>query len=150
MSEIAICTVRVSRFRCLEEVEVSLNELTLLIGANNAGKTSFLDAVHMAVGATRHSVGKEDIHLANEEADTPSARKAVVDVLIRPVDETGVTMPNFPAGSFWTDLWGDGISQDEEFRDFVAIRTTLGLSPAHGEYRVERQFLREWPEAPGH
>lgn len=42
-SEIAITDVRVNNFRSLANIEVELGDLTVLIGANNAGKTSFLD-----------------------------------------------------------------------------------------------------------
>ena len=35
-----ITDIRVSNFRSLHNVEVKLDELTVLIGANNAGKTT--------------------------------------------------------------------------------------------------------------
>jgi putative ATP-dependent endonuclease of OLD family len=48
-SEIAVTEVRVSNFRSLANIEVRLSDLTVLIGANNAGKTSFLDALFSEV-----------------------------------------------------------------------------------------------------
>lgn len=41
---VKVTDARVSNFRSLENIEVELDDLTVLIGANNAGKTSFLDA----------------------------------------------------------------------------------------------------------
>lgn len=41
-------------------------------------------------------------------------------------------------------MWGDGVSQDDDFNDFVAMRTTLAWRSVHGEYRIERKFLKEW------
>jgi energy-coupling factor transporter ATP-binding protein EcfA2 len=41
--------VIIRRFKQLEEIEVDLAEVTLLIGANNAGKSSILQAIHFAV-----------------------------------------------------------------------------------------------------
>jgi len=60
-SEIAITDVRVSNFRSLANVEVELNDLTVLIGANNAGKTSFLDAMFAAIGSGRKLLGQDDV-----------------------------------------------------------------------------------------
>jgi putative ATP-dependent endonuclease of OLD family len=75
----------------------------------------------------------------------PKDRKATIDILINPTGEDGARVDNFPAGSFWTNLWGEGISQTEpEFNDFVAIRTTIEWSNVHGDYRTTRKFLKEW------
>jgi energy-coupling factor transporter ATP-binding protein EcfA2 len=44
-----ITSVTVRRFKRLEEVQISLGDVTLLIGANNSGKSSILQAIHFAV-----------------------------------------------------------------------------------------------------
>ncbi|WP_080425130.1 AAA family ATPase [Burkholderia ubonensis] len=44
-----ISSVTIRRFKRLEEIELPLSEVTLLIGANNAGKSSVLQAIHFAV-----------------------------------------------------------------------------------------------------
>lgn len=67
-SGIAVTDVRVSNFRSLANVEVELGDLTVLIGANNAGKTSFLDAMFSAIGAGRKTLTSDDIRLAKDEA----------------------------------------------------------------------------------
>ena len=136
--------VRVADFRSLKNVEVLLNDLTVLVGANNAGKTSFLDALQFAVGANRKVLGKEDIRLAKDEADVPKDRRAIVDVLLRPVNEDGDVVETFPEGSFWTDLWGTGIAQDNNQDDMVGIRSELAWSDVYGDYRTTRKFLKEW------
>jgi len=43
-SGIVVTDVRVRNYRCLRAVDVELDLLTVLIGQNNAGKTSFLNA----------------------------------------------------------------------------------------------------------
>ena len=63
-SGISFVEVRVSNFRSLQNVSVKLNDLTLLVGANNTGKTTFLDAIHAAVGSSVRSLGKQDIFVA--------------------------------------------------------------------------------------
>jgi len=145
-SGIKVTDVRVSNFRAIKNVEVSLEDLTILIGANNAGKTSFLDAVYAAIGAGRRLLGQDDVRLEAGEALPPKERAVTVDVRIRPLEENGSIAANFPEGSFWTSLWGTGIKQevDSDFDEFVGIRTTLAWSHSRGDYVVERRFLKEW------
>lgn len=146
-SEIAITDVRVSNFRSLANIEVELNDLTVLIGANNAGKTSFLDAMFAAIGSGRKALGQDDVRLATGEALAPKERNVIIDLRIRPVGPDGKVLGNFPPGSFWTALWGSGIALDPvEFYEFAPIRTCLSWSGSKAEYVVERNFLKEWRE----
>lgn len=145
-SGIKITDVRVSNFRSLKNIEVPLGDLTILLGANNVGKTSFLDALYAAIGAGRKLLGQDDVSLEGAEALPPKDRVVTVDIRIRPLDEDGKVAASFSAGSFWTNLWGTGIKQDvdADFDEFVGIRTTLAWSHAKGDYLTERRFLKEW------
>lgn len=51
MSRVESVTIR--RFKRLQEVTVPLGDATLLIGANNAGKSSVLQAIHFAVSVAQ-------------------------------------------------------------------------------------------------
>lgn len=144
-SGVIITTVRVLNFRCLRAVEFPLGPTTVLIGENNAGKTSFLEALHAAVGAGQRHFSEEDIWLDAGERLAPKDRSIVVDVLIRPVDDDNRLIDAFPTGNPWLELWGTGIQQDDQDRDFAAIRTQFVWSVPKGEYVTERKFLREWP-----
>ncbi|HEX4825242.1 MAG TPA: AAA family ATPase [Candidatus Polarisedimenticolaceae bacterium] len=143
-SGISVLELRISNFRSFRNVSVRLGDLTLLVGANNAGKTNLLDAINVALGAGRKLIGVDDIHTTFGEPSLPKDRKAVVDVLIRPIGEDGAVLDSFPAGSFWTALWGHGIAQDSAVHDFVGIRTTLMWDPVRGEYALSRKFLKDW------
>ncbi|HMU31955.1 MAG TPA: AAA family ATPase [Nitrospira sp.] len=145
-SGIKITDVRVSNFRTLKNVEMPLGDLTILLGANNAGKTSFLDAFYAAIGAGRKILGQDDVRLDGMEALPPKERVVTVDVRIRPFDDDGKILSAFPPGSFWTSLWGTGIKQemDGNFDEFVGVRTTLAWSTSKGDYVFERRFLKEW------
>lgn len=70
-SGIAITSARVRNFRFLADIEVTFNDLTVLIGANNAGKTSFLDALFAAMGAGRKTISVDDVRLAPTESVAP-------------------------------------------------------------------------------
>ena len=144
-SGIAVTCVRVSNFRSLSDIEVRLNDLTVLIGANNAGKTSFLDALFAAIGAGRRSLISDDVRLAPGEAAAPKDRRVAIDLQVCPVGDDGSIADTFPAGSFWTSLWGNNIILDEtNFSESMAFRTTLAWSEAKGDYQVERRYLKEW------
>jgi putative ATP-dependent endonuclease of OLD family len=146
-SEIAITDVRVSNFRSLANIEVELGDLTVLIGANNAGKTSFLEAIFAAIGSGRKLLGQDDVRLAHGEALVPKERKVVIDFRIRPIGADGIVADKFPERSFWTALWGSGIALDPvKFYEFAPIRTSLSWSGSKAEYVVERNFLKEWRE----
>src|SRR5262249_39049301 len=42
-------SVAIRRFKRIEQIEIPLGDVTLLIGANNSGKSSILQAIHFAV-----------------------------------------------------------------------------------------------------
>lgn len=103
-SGIFIKEVRVRNYRSLQEVNVLLDLLTVLIGENNSGKTSFLEALHAAIGAGNRSVSVEDIFLAPSEKKVPKEREVIIDLLIRPTDDKGNIIETFPKGSYWLAL----------------------------------------------
>lgn len=146
LSGIAVTDVRVSNFRSLANIEVELNDLTVLLGANNAGKTSFLDALFASIGSGRKLLGQDDVRLENGEAFAPKERKVTIDLRIRPVGADGKVADKYPEGSFWTALLGaQGIAIDPvEFYEYTPIRTNLSWSGVKAEYVIERKFLKEW------
>jgi energy-coupling factor transporter ATP-binding protein EcfA2 len=44
-----LTSVAIRRFKRIEQIEIPLDDVTLLIGANNSGKSSILQAIHFAV-----------------------------------------------------------------------------------------------------
>lgn len=145
-SGIAITDVRVSNFRSLANIEVELDDLTVLMGSNNAGKTSFLDAFFAAIGAGRKSLVADDVRVAPGEDMAPRSRQIIVDVRIRPIGTEGKVTGSFPAGSFWTALWGTSIVLDDDsFDEFIGIRTTLSWNEIKGDYITDRRALNAWP-----
>jgi predicted ATPase len=68
-SGLTYAAVRVSNFRGLAFVDLKLDRVTVILGANNAGKSSFLEALCAAVGAQHRTFGKDDIHLTTGEVD---------------------------------------------------------------------------------
>ena len=143
-SGIVVKEVRVRNYRCLRSVDVELDLLTVLIGENNAGKTSFLNALYSAIGAGQRVISSEDVFLQKNEVSAPKNRLIAIDILIRPTDDQGKIADAFPQGSPWLELWGLGVVQDEDERDLVAIRTQFKWNTIKGEYGLERRFLKDW------
>jgi putative ATP-dependent endonuclease of the OLD family len=148
LSGIFLKEVRIRNFRCLKSVDVELDDLTLLLGPNNAGKTSFLNALFAAIGSGQRILSEDDLFLGNGELSVPKDRHAIIDVLIRPTGEDGRVRDDFPAGSPWLELWGSGVTQDDNDRDLVFIRTELKWNALKSEYITERRFYRDWQSDP--
>jgi putative ATP-dependent endonuclease of the OLD family len=143
-SGIVIREVRVRNYRCLRSVDVELDLVTVLIGQNNAGKTSFLNALFGAIGAGQRIISGDDVFLQKTEVSAPKDRVIAIDILIRPTDDQGKIADVFPQGSAWLELWGSGVVQGEDERDLVAIRTQFKWNTIKGEYILERRFLKDW------
>jgi putative ATP-dependent endonuclease of OLD family len=141
-SGIQVVEVRVRNFRSLRQVDVTLDNLTVLIGENNSGKTSFLEALNIAIGLGRRNILRDDVYLALNETSVPKDRVVTIDILIRPMDNQNVILEKF--SDFWLLLWGNGISQDEEDNDFVGIRTQAKWDDDQREYVTKREFLKNW------
>ena len=59
---ILVDRVRIFNFRALRNVEVALSPVTVLVGMNNSGKTSFPKALNLALGADRRMVSADFSH----------------------------------------------------------------------------------------
>jgi putative ATP-dependent endonuclease of the OLD family len=63
----------ISNFRSINALDLDLNDTTVLIGPNNAGKTAILDAIRIVLTRRwgQHGTGftEYDVHLADEHAD---------------------------------------------------------------------------------
>jgi len=60
--QILIRTIRVFGFRGLQNIELELEEITVLTGMNNSGKTSILKALQIALG-NKQFISQDDFHI---------------------------------------------------------------------------------------
>jgi len=79
-----ISKVRIENFRGLRELELDFDSTTILIGENNSGKTSVLDALRLCLrelGPRRRVVFDSfDFHLVDGDAEPHSANPILVEI----------------------------------------------------------------------
>lgn len=134
-----ISKISIENFRSIKKLELALGETTVLIGPNNAGKTSVLDAVRIALtrkwGQRGTGFTEYDIHLPDESADPKTSPGIAIEVR---VEET-------TAGE-----WSDAIQQDlDDIAQIdpatgltsVLLRTTCAWNAAEEAYVPTWQFL---------
>ncbi|WP_187149080.1 ATP-dependent nuclease [Phenylobacterium zucineum] len=72
-----ISSVRIENFRCVRELELDLDETTVLIGANNAGKTAIMEAIRIVLtrrwGQRGTGFTEYDVHCPGEAIDPRAA-----------------------------------------------------------------------------
>ena len=105
---VLIDTVRVAGFRGLCNTEITLNRVSILIGANNSGKTSLLKAIALALGDHSGRIVEEDFHIG---PDDRKAEQILVDLRIVPTKDC-VREPKF--SNEWTTEFGDSIKQEAD------------------------------------
>lgn len=137
---ILIKSVRISGFRGLENIEVSLEKTTVLTGMNNTGKTSFLKALQLALGS-RQFVSQDDFFIHGSSI----SEKIIIDLLIVPFGEAGKQEVNFSEN--WEILFTtDRIRNDANGAAFVPLRTVITYDIIRNNYNTQQFILQDWHE----
>lgn len=130
--------IRIENFRSLVDVWLPLREHTVLIGANNSGKTSLLDAISLVFLDRTDRFSVEDVFLRYDESQTPRERAIRVDLRIEP----------HASGEFSDEVrgvFGSAIQLGtENDKDFIAIRAEFLWDRVRGDYMRSRYFLQGW------
>lgn len=137
---ILIKTVRVAGFRGLGNIEVELEQTTILTGMNNTGKTSFLKAMQIALG-NRQFVSQDDYFIHG----TVVAEKIIVDLLIVPIDADGNRCEDFLEP--WEELFTtDRIRIDGNDNSLLPLRTVITFDIIKNSYKTQQFIMQSWPE----
>jgi putative ATP-dependent endonuclease of OLD family len=138
MSNILIKTVRINGFRGLKNIEVELEQTTVLTGMNNAGKTSFLKALQIVFG-NRHFITQDDFFIENGT----SVDKIIIDILIVPIID-GVEVDNF--SEEWETLFGTSRIKYNEDKPFIPLRTIITFDLIGTFYTTQQYILDSWSD----
>ena len=76
--------IRVHGFRGIDNVEVDFLPTTVLVGTNNAGKTTLLKALQLAL-SNSHQISDDDFFFS----DDVLRDKIIIDLLFTSIDESG-------------------------------------------------------------
>ena len=134
---ILIDKVRIKNFRSLFDVEVDLQPLTLLVGTNNAGKTSFLRALNIVLGTSGRGLNRDDLFI--DSSGTVVSQSITIDIRIIPFSD-GQRKPEFDDADYGL-FEGEKNVQSEEKNNidmqFYAFRAIYTLTAnAEAQYKV--------------
>lgn len=132
--------VRIKNFRSLKNVEVNLQPVTLLVGANNAGKTTFLRALNLVFGVNKTQITRDDLFI-DKDSKQPE-KSIIIDVHIVAVDEKGKRISEFDTQ--WFSIFGTDAKKDSIGNDFFAFRTEIKFINEGDKYDCNQYFLTDW------
>lgn len=137
---ILIKSVRISGFRGLENIEVFLENTTILTGMNNSGKTSFLKSLQLALG-NRQFITQDDFSIHENSV----SEKIIVDLLIEPINADGSKCENF-SGDWEILFTTDRIKTDDLGNSSIPFRTLVTYDEIKNSYKSQQFILQSWPE----
>lgn len=133
-----LTTVHIEKFRGLCNVRLDLCSMTLLIGENNSGKTSVLDAIRLALsraaGRKTGTFEPYDYHLGTPEAEPQSADP--ISVTLTFAADAGEVLPDE-----FTQMLGDALVTDDVGRPFVIFRVTSTFDATLNDFVADWQFM---------
>lgn len=131
-------TFEIENFRGIAKLTLELDRTTVLIGENNSGKTSVLEALHTCMnrGLSRRATpfSEYDFHLATEDAEPADAPPIVLTLTFEESQR---------------DEWPDEIAQAfpntiqtlDDDRQRLSFRVTAKYDKATRDFAVEWSFL---------
>lgn len=137
---IQLDTLRICGFRGIANIEMTLPRVTLLLGQNNAGKTSIIKALQLALGDYSRFLSDEDFHISQNDN---IHKKITVDIRFIPIQDTLMTEE---FSEDWQRVFEDKIQSQANGQQFVVIRTVAKPDRVKGGYTVERFHLNAWPD----
>jgi putative ATP-dependent endonuclease of the OLD family len=137
---ILVDTIRVSGFRGIINLEVSLPRITILIGPNNSGKTSIIKALQLALGDYSRYLAEEDFYI---DQDEKRVNEIIIDIRIVPIDINENRASIFEVQ--WLTEFGDKIQSEANGNQFLAIRTRCKQNVTKGGFDLNRATLEVWP-----
>lgn len=142
---ILLDTIRISGFRGIDNLEISFDQISVLFGPNNSGKTTVIKALGLALGDYGRYVTEEDFHITiNEDGTEKRKEEIIVDIRIVPQDDNSQRRVSFDDD--WLAEFGDNIRAEGNGQQFVAIRTKISPDEVKGGYQTERQAMQNWPD----
>lgn len=134
---LTLTRIRIIDFRCIEYLDMPIGDnTTVLIGENNSGKTSVLEALAIALGSQS---AIDDLRVTT---DGSRALSFTIDIRLEPAEGEEAF------GNTATVVFLEAIQGLSTNDPFVVMRTTGTLDETKASVSLHRQFLRSWSEGP--
>ncbi|APU96327.1 hypothetical protein BV902_08190 [Sphingobacterium sp. B29] len=130
--------LRVHGFRGLDNIEIDFEPTTVLVGTNNAGKTTLLKSLQLALSNTLQ-ITDDDFHFS----DAVIRNKIIVDVLFISNNDDGEHIAEFE-DKWATVFTTDRIGIDENGYQFLAFRTVIEENLIRKTYKKKQCIIDEW------
>lgn len=133
-------SIYVKNFRSLKDVKVNLNENTVLIGENNAGKTSFLDAIRIALSRTNGKYYFDDYdYYMDGRISSPKESEGIEIVLEFQERETEEW------NGYIMDTFGEAVQYMDDTPDLasIIIKVSSQYNKVTNEYENFGRFLNK-------
>lgn len=133
-----LTNLTIRNFRCIRELSLDLDEMTVLIGENNTGKTAVLEAIRACLerlrGRGRHQFNEYDYRLARE-GDSPTEAEPIEIALSFIENDSGP----------WDDEVGqalaDVVALGADDRRRVTLLVTSQFDRNAGDFATDWSFL---------
>ena len=135
-----ITALHIENFRGIRRLDLDLDEMTVLVGENNSGKTAVLDALRLCLrdlGPRRRVVFDAlDFHLADAEVEPASADPIRIEITFSEQSK-----------SEWDDALVRRLNRhnvlqvDDDERSHVILRVTCEYDPASQDFAQDWAFL---------
>lgn len=139
-------SVTIKNFRGIKDLNISFDDVTVLIGENNSGKTAVLDAIRLCLAdlGTRRRVVFDafDYHLTSSNGDPAQAPPISVQITL------GEHAPQEWSDALVARLTRQKILQvDSAERNYVSLRVNCHIDPATGNPDQSWAFVNDAGEA---
>lgn len=131
---IRLQSIRIKGFRGFKNIEVDFENTTVLVGTNNAGKTTLLKALQIAL-TNSHFISNDDFYYCENHIDDT----IIIDTLFVPINEEKVS-DKFD--EHWADVFKAeriGITED---RQIMAFRTII--KEHNKTFRKKQYYIDQW------
>ena len=132
--KILLSSVHIQNYKSIKEVSLPLGPFTILLGPNNSGKTSILEAINL--GLTSSVVDEEDFH---QDCKGGPADKIIIDLIFEPGGDALVFSDEWCVFSQSVQNSGSG---DKEW---FGIRTIINWDEEQEKYVNNKRFLLTKP-----
>ena len=129
-------SIRIKGFRGFRNIEMDFENTSVLVGANNSGKTTILKALQIALTNT-HFISNDDFFYCDDYIDDT----IIIDVLFKPIDAEEKAISEFDDN--WSDVFKtERIGIDSEGNQIMAFRTIIKEN--NKTFRKKQYYIDQW------